>query len=193
MSTANVGGADMADVEVSDSNPYSAPGAALNTGQDSLYNPKIISFSGRIGRMRYLAYSIGATFLLMLVTMPLIGLSAFSGAAMGGEAGMSMMTMVGMAVYYIGTIVISVMYAKRRLNDLNRSGWWFLLFIVPIVNLLLAIYLIFFPGTDGSNDWGPAPAANSIGVLILGWLMPALFVLGIVAAVAIPQFSSMAS
>ena len=42
-----------------DANPYSAPDAALDTGQDDLYQPKIFSFSGRIGRMRYLAYGIG--------------------------------------------------------------------------------------------------------------------------------------
>ncbi len=189
MSTANVGGPEMADVSVGEANPYSAPDAALDTGQDALYKPKIIAFNGRIGRMRYLAYSIGASFVLMLVTMPLIGMSVFTGAAMGGEAGMSMMTMLGMAVYYIGAIVISVMYAKRRLNDLNRSGWWFLLFIVPIVNLLLVIYLLFFPGTDGANNFGPAPAANSIGVLILGWMLPAVFVIGIAAALLIPQFA----
>lgn len=189
MSTANVGGADMVDAEVSNDNPYSAPGATLNTGQESTYNPKIVSFNGRIGRLRYLAYSIGATFVLMLVTMPLIGMSALGGAAMGGEAGMSMLSLLGMAVYYIAAIVISVMYAKRRLNDLNKSGWWFLLFLVPVVNLLLAIYLIFFPGTDGPNNWGPAPMANSIGVLILGWSMPVLFVLGIAAAILVPQFA----
>jgi len=192
MSTANVGGADMAGVGIGEANPYSAPEAALDSGQESLYKPKVISFNGRIGRLRYLAYSIGATFLLMLVTMPLIGMTAMGGAALGGEAGMSMLTLLGMAVYYIGAIVISVMYAKRRLNDLNRSGWWFLLFIVPVVNLLLAIYMIFFPGTDGANNWGPAPTANSIGVMILGWSMPALFVLGIAAAILIPQFAGTA-
>lgn len=180
----------MSEAAIGEANPYSAPDADLGSGQDSAtYKPKIISFQGRIGRMRYLAYNIGATFLLMLVMMPVIGMSAFLGGTAGGEAGMSAMSVVGMVVYYVAAILISVMYAKRRLNDLNRSGWWFLLFLVPLVNLALAIYLIFFPGTDGSNNFGPAPTANSIGVLILGWSMPVLFVLGIVAAVAIPQFA----
>jgi heme/copper-type cytochrome/quinol oxidase subunit 2 len=80
------------------------------------------------------------------------------------------------------------MFAKRRLNDLNRSGWWFLLLIVPIVNLLMAIYLVFFPGSDGSNNFGPAPKANSLGVMILGWSMPVIFFVGILAAIAIPAY-----
>jgi hypothetical protein len=57
--------------------------------------------------------------------------------------------------------------------------------------LLFTIYVIFFPGTDGDNDFGAAPAANSLGVQILGWMMPALFVLGIVAAMVIPQVAGM--
>ncbi len=85
-------------------------------------------------------------------------------------------------------IVFSVMFAKRRLNDLNRSGWWYLLTLVPVVNFLLAIYLLFFPGTDGPNNFGPAPAANSMGVLILAWIVPVFVIIGIGAAVIIPQF-----
>ncbi|MCP4469869.1 MAG: DUF805 domain-containing protein [Gammaproteobacteria bacterium] len=171
--------------EMAADNPYNAPGAELDSGNDELYSPSIFSFKGRIGRLRYLAYGVGTSFLLMLVMIPLLGASAF----MGGEVGTSVVGMIGIAVFYIATIVVSVMFGKRRLNDLNRSGWWFLLFIVPIANLLLAMYLLFFPGTEGGNDFGPAPQANSTGVLILGWMLPALFILGIVAAIAIPQFA----
>ncbi|MDJ0777536.1 MAG: DUF805 domain-containing protein [Gammaproteobacteria bacterium] len=179
----------MTDANLADANPYSAPDAALDTGvQDELYEPSIFSFNGRIGRLRYLAYSFAVNFVLMLVMIPLMGATAFVGGAAGPES-MGVLGMVAMALFYIVTIVISVMFSKRRLNDLNRSGWWFLLFIIPIVNLLLAIYLIFFPGTDGSNDFGPAPTANSLGVQILGWMLPALMLLGILSAIAIPMFA----
>lgn len=171
---------------MSDANPYSAPDAELDTGQEALYQPKIFSFSGRIGRMRYLAYGVGLNILLMAAMIPLGGLSA----TMGGEAGMSMIGMLLIGIFYLATIVISIMFAKRRLNDLNRSGWWFLLFIVPIVNLLMAIYLVFFPGSDSANNFGPAPTSNSVGVLILGWMMPAVFIAGITAAILVPQFAS---
>ena len=169
-----------------DANPYSTPDASLDAGQDDLYQPKIFSFNGRIGRMRYLAYGIGLNFLLMAIMIPLGGATA----AMGGEAGMSMIGMLVIGIFYVATIAVSVMFAKRRLNDLNRSGWWFLLFLIPIVNLLMAIYLVFFPGSDGSNNFGPAPKANSLGVMILGWSMPVIFVVGILAAIAIPAYQN---
>ncbi len=169
---------------MSEANPYSAPDAALDQGQEAQYQPKVFSFNGRIGRMRYLAYGVGINILLSIVMMPLIGFST----GMGGDPTSSVLGLVLIGVFYLITIIVSVMFAKRRLNDLNRSGWWFLLFIIPLVNLLLAIYLVFFPGTHGSNNFGPAPVANSIGVLILGWMLPVVFVLGILAAIAIPQY-----
>ena len=174
--------------EMTGENPYNAPQAALDNAGDELYSPSIFSFNGRIGRLRYLAYGVGSMFLLVLAMIPLGAATAI----MGGETGISAGSMIAMFVVYAAMIVLSVMFGKRRLNDLNRSGWWFLLSIIPFVNLLLTIYLVFFPGTDGSNNFGAAPEANSIGVLILGWMLPAFFIVGIVAAIAIPQFAGVA-
>lgn len=166
-----------------DANPYSAPDAELGGGSSEVYDPSIFSFTGRIGRLRYLAYSVGMMFLVTLAMIPLAGVSALT----GDTEGMSLVGMLVMAVLYIALIVLSVMFAKRRLNDLDRSGWWLLLNLVPIVNLLLSLYLVFFPGTQGSNNWGPAPGPNSLGVQILGWLMPVLMLLGIGAAIVLPM------
>ena len=181
----------MSEATMSAENPYTAPDAALDTGDNAQYQPKVFSFSGRIGRMRYLAYSFGISFLLMaIVTF----VTAFAGA-MGADAGNSVMGMVGiglLVLVYIVVIVLSVGFARRRFNDLDRSGWWLLTFLIPVVNLLASIYLIFFPGADGPNKFGPAPATNSIGVLILGWTIPLLFIVGIAAAILVPQFAGVA-
>jgi len=176
----------MGDVDMSEANPYSAPESALNTGQDALYTPKIISFQGRIGRMRYLAYSLGFSLLMNLVMTPFVGFSAMMGGMAGSPESMGTLSIIVLALITIVSLVIGVMFVKRRLNDLNRSGWWMLLFIVPVVNLLLIIYLLFFPGTDGANNYGPPPIANSFGVLLLAWLFIAIFGLGIISAIALP-------
>ena len=171
---------------MSTENPYSTPDAPLSSENSGPYTPRIFSFNGRIGRLRYLAYNTGVNLILALIIIPFMGMSGF----MASNADMSMMAggLSGIAIilFYIASIVVTVMYGKRRLNDLNRSGWFVLLFIIPIVNLLLVIYLIFFPGTDGDNQYGPMPVANSTGVIILGLLFPVLMVLGVGAAVLIP-------
>jgi uncharacterized membrane protein YhaH (DUF805 family) len=167
-------------------NPYSAPGAELGGGQSELYTPSIFSFSGRIGRLRYLAYSMGAYILMIIAMIPLVGASAL----MGGESAMSGIGVAVIGVLSVALLVMAVMFGKRRFNDLNRSGWWLLLLIIPIVGFLLTIYMVFFPGTDGDNNFGPAQTANTLGVQILAWMMPAVFVVGIVAAIVIPQFAA---
>jgi hypothetical protein len=56
--------------------------------------------------------------------------------------------------------------------------------IVPLVNLIFLV----MPGTDGPNRFGGRTPPNSAGVLIAAWLVPLLFVGGILAAIAIPAY-----
>ena len=44
----------------------------------------------------------------------------------------------------------------RRLHDLNASGWWQLMMIIPCRQLMM-IGFIFFKGTEGSNKYGDPP------------------------------------
>ncbi|HCY64883.1 MAG TPA: hypothetical protein DHV59_19100 [Oxalobacteraceae bacterium] len=61
--------------------------------------------------------------------------------------------------------------------------------LVPLVNLILALYMIFGAGTPAENRFGPRPAKNSRAVVICGLLLPALIaVIGILAAIAIPAY-----
>lgn len=43
----------------------------------------------------------------------------------------------------------------RRLHDLNVSGWWTLVFGIPIANIFIGLYLSFWPGTNNPNQFGP--------------------------------------
>lgn len=171
---------------MSTQNPYSTPDASLSTESSGTYQPSIFSFNGRIGRLRYLAYNTGINLVLTIILIPLMGMSGFM--ASGGDMSAMAGGIGGFAIilFYIATIVITVMFGKRRLNDLNRSGWFVLLFIIPIINLLLIIYLVFFAGTDGDNKYGPMPVDNTLGVKILGLMFPVLMILGIGAAVLLP-------
>ena len=176
---------------MNEANPYLTPDASLDNEQDELYQPSIFSFKGRIGRLRYLAYGIGTSFILMAVMMPILCGTMFAGGMVGGEAAMGGLALIAMIFFYVATLVLSAMFGKRRLNDLNRSGWWFLLFIVPIANLFMVIYLIFFPGAESSNDFGAATVANTLGVKILAWILPVIFIVGMGAAITIPALVGM--
>ena len=47
----------------------------------------------------------------------------------------------------------------RRFHDLGHSGWWVLLLFVPLVGIVVFIYVGFFKGTEGPNDYGDAAPA----------------------------------
>jgi uncharacterized membrane protein YhaH (DUF805 family) len=45
----------------------------------------------------------------------------------------------------------------KRSHDRDRSGWFILLFLVPLLNIWPLIELLFVRGTIGGNRFGPDP------------------------------------
>jgi uncharacterized membrane protein YhaH (DUF805 family) len=152
-------------------NPYGAPRAMVGDRAEEFQAVKLFAVSGRIGRARYIVYSI----LLSLVIMFVVGL----GAAFLGPVGVALLV-----VGYIAMFVLQIMLTIQRSHDFNMSGWFSLLALVPLVNMLFW----FVPGTDGPNRFGAKTPPNSVGVLIGVWIVPAIFVLGVVAAIALPAY-----
>ncbi|WP_075291052.1 DUF805 domain-containing protein [Pararhizobium arenae] len=46
----------------------------------------------------------------------------------------------------------------RRLHDTDRSGWWILLGLVPLIGIIVLIVWYATEGTRGDNRFGPIPA-----------------------------------
>lgn len=163
-------------------NPYAAPEALLAepVASDETYEPKIFSLQGRIGRLRYIAYSWLAVVLAGGLSLVLVGI--LSAVLQRGVNGI--LTWIS----YIPIYIASLIMAKRRMNDFDSSGWAALLILVPVLNAFLGLYLMFKAGTPGPNRFGPPPAKNSKGVVALAWLMPAIAIIGVVAAIAIPAY-----
>lgn len=47
--------------------------------------------------------------------------------------------------------------AVRRLHDLNKSGWWVLLGMIPIIGTLFLFAWFTIQGTIGANQYGEDP------------------------------------
>jgi uncharacterized membrane protein YhaH (DUF805 family) len=152
-------------------NPYVAPRAAVGDAAEEFQPVRLFAVSGRIGRARYIVYSI----LLSLVIMFFAGMAA----AFLGPMGVAVLV-----AGYIAMFVLQIMLTIQRSHDFNMSGWFSLLALVPLVNMLFW----FIPGTDGPNRFGAKTPPNSTGVIIGVWIVPAIFVIGIVAAVSLPAY-----
>jgi uncharacterized membrane protein YhaH (DUF805 family) len=151
-------------------NPYRAPAAAVADASEQYGEVSIFSASGRIGRARYIAYAIALWLVLTLVVVL---------SALLGKVGM-----VLMVVAYIGALVLGFMLSIQRAHDFNASGWLAILSLVPLVNLIF----LFIPGTDGENRFGLKTPPNSVGVLVAAWMLPVIFGVGILAAIALPAY-----
>lgn len=82
-----------------------------------------------------------------------------------------------MVVYFYFLMVVSV----RRLHDMNRGGWLIILFIIPLLNVFLGLYLMFGSGTAGINRYG-LPHDTAIWEKILAWLIIIMTVLSLLAS-----------
>jgi uncharacterized membrane protein YhaH (DUF805 family) len=99
---------------------------------------KYADFNGRASRPEYWWY---ALFLFLVsIAISLLG----HGAS---------------ALFSLGTLLPSLAVTARRLHDTSRSGWWQLLWFVPVIGWIVMIILLVGEGTPGDNPYGGKPTA----------------------------------
>ncbi|MEJ8570898.1 DUF805 domain-containing protein [Microbaculum marinum] len=104
------------------------------------------SFEGRISRM---PFWIGGLILGVIHWV-------ISGIAYG-IGGQTTMSVVGGIVSLI-LIYPSLAVATKRWHDRDKSGWWTLIILIPVVGIIWYIVVLgFLRGTDGPNRYGPDP------------------------------------
>jgi uncharacterized membrane protein YhaH (DUF805 family) len=62
----------------------------------------------------------------------------------------------------LGTIIPTIAVGVRRLHDVDKSGWWILLSLIPLIGGLILLFFYVQPGTPGPNRFGPDPLAGEI-------------------------------
>jgi uncharacterized membrane protein YhaH (DUF805 family) len=152
-------------------NPYRAPAAAVaDRAAEEFQEVRLFAVSGRIGRVRYIGYTIGVWLVGSMLAGVLAALGKF-GAVLG-------------MLIYIVMVVLLFMLAIQRAHDFNSNGWLSLLVLVPLVNFIFW----FIPGTDGENDYGPPTTPNSTLTIVLVLVAPIL-IIAILAAIALPAYN----
>ena len=62
-------------------------------------------------------------------------------------------------IYSLAILLPGIGLSIRRLHDTNRSGWWLLISLVPLVGIIVLIVFAVQEGTKGDNQYGPDPKA----------------------------------
>ena len=63
-------------------------------------------------------------------------------------------------VYVFVIITPSLAVTVRRLHDINKSGWWYLL-VFTIVGIIPVVYWFCKAGDEADNEYGSNPLNNS--------------------------------
>jgi uncharacterized membrane protein YhaH (DUF805 family) len=99
-------------------------------------------FDGRARRKEYWM------FLLMNILFAVLIAIAEKILGTGGILGL-----IYSLVFFIPGIAVSA----RRLHDIDKSAWWMLIIIIPLIGPLILLYFAASDGTPGSNRFGPNP------------------------------------
>jgi uncharacterized membrane protein YhaH (DUF805 family) len=60
------------------------------------------------------------------------------------------------ALFALGTLIPVLAVTVRRLHDVDRSGWWILIGLVPLIGWIVLLVWYVREGTPGLNQFGPA-------------------------------------
>ena len=103
-----------------------------------------VSFSGRAVRSEYWYWAL-FIFILTIVSGILDG-AMFPDS----ESGQGPITVVASIVTLLPSLAVGV----RRLHDIDRTGWWYLI-VFTFIGIFVLIYWACQPGTPGPNRFGP--------------------------------------
>jgi uncharacterized membrane protein YhaH (DUF805 family) len=60
-------------------------------------------------------------------------------------------------IYSLAVLIPTLSLWVRRLHDIDRTGWWILINLIPLIGTIVLLVFALTPGTPGSNRYGPDP------------------------------------
>lgn len=118
--------------------------------KEAVFKELFFTSKGRLNRKSYIYRSLFLSLVLCVVQ----GVLTFATNTIGALELLFAVVAFGFSLF---SFVSNIMMDVRRLHDLDLSGWWMLLMLVPLVNIFFALYMLFFKGTDGPNQYGDDP------------------------------------
>ena len=107
---------------------------------------KYAVFNGRATRAEYW-YFVLFNFIVAVVL-----------AIIDASAGLYIGSVIGLlgAIYALAVLIPNLAVSVRRLHDINRSGWWLLICLVPFVGAIILL-VFFLTKSKADNKYGPSP------------------------------------
>jgi uncharacterized membrane protein YhaH (DUF805 family) len=109
---------------------------------------KYAVFSGRARRKEYWFF-----FLFnMIVTIALVVLDTVTGS-LSPELGLGLFS----GIYMLAVLLPGLAVTVRRLHDTERTGWWLLLALIPLIGAIVLFVFTVLDSKPGENKYGDNP------------------------------------
>lgn len=109
-------------------------------------------FHGRADRSEFWSY--------LVLSLSLLFIASYTDYYLGNRQ--QIQTFVNLTI-----IVPYIAVAIRRLHDINLSGWWVLIVLIPIAGTIILLIAMLFPSSVGKNRFDPetvnSPAITASG------------------------------
>ena len=112
------------------------------------------NFSGRARRKEFWMFVLVQT-IVMIGLMILDSVLGLDFELQGISLGYGYLYLIGIIVHFIPSLAVVV----RRLHDVGKSGWFYFIFLIPIIGVLWLLVLYCTEGQKQDNKWGPDPKA----------------------------------
>ncbi len=112
---------------------------------------KYAQFDGRSRRKEYWMFTL---FNIVVCCVLYAGLLA---AFFAGQRMVGILISCVYVAYALAVLVPGIAVSIRRLHDTNKSGWWILINLVPLVGGIIFLVLMCIEGDPGPNLYGPSP------------------------------------
>lgn len=110
----------------------------------------MFSFEGRLRRIHYFMY---------LLTGGLIFGFAYLviGVGLGALFKSVALPIILLLPFIVAYVWFCLAVGVKRLHDMGKSGVYYLLLLIPVVNFFWGLYMLLCDGTVGPNAYGPDP------------------------------------
>ena len=110
------------------------------------------NFEGRARRKEYWMFTLIHILIIFALSF-LSGLLSFSEETALISSGL-------IFLYIIATLIPGLAVTVRRLHDTGKSGWFYLLALIPYVGGFIILIFTIMEGDIGTNKYGPDPKRN---------------------------------
>ena len=108
-------------------------------------------FKGRARRTEYWMF----TLVNVIISLSLVMIDGKMGVSIFDDIAYGYLTLFYSLAVFIPGLAVTV----RRLHDIGKSGWWYLVGLIPLIGGIWLLILLVTEGVPQENEYGSNPKA----------------------------------